>query len=116
MTDDQTGTREERLAVAGLGVAYWPSLAAAPTFAIMALLTPVLGGNAGYALLGRAGCFTAERNGPDVFAHERLRFRALAEAGLQDRSWTTSGRLELVFYKNTSEEANGENDERLHER
>ena len=44
MTDDQTGTREERLAVAGLGVAYWPSLAAAPTFAIMALLTPVLGG------------------------------------------------------------------------
>src|SRR5260370_5107910 len=34
---------------------------------------------AGYALLGRATCVTAERNGPDVLADERLPFGALAE-------------------------------------
>ena len=43
MNDHKTGTREERLAAAALGAADWLSLAAAPTFAIMALLTPVLG-------------------------------------------------------------------------
>jgi hypothetical protein len=39
MTDHKTGPREDRLAVAD-----WLALAAAPTFAIMALLTPVLSG------------------------------------------------------------------------
>src|ERR1700731_4977599 len=38
---------------------------------------------AGYALLGRATCVTARRNGPDVRADERLPFGALAEADLQ---------------------------------
>src|SRR5437868_14138499 len=38
-----------------------------------------------HALLGRARCVTAERNGPEVFADERLPFGALAEAGLQPR-------------------------------
>jgi hypothetical protein len=38
---------------------------------------------AGYALLGRARCVTADRNGPDVLAHECLPFGALAEADLQ---------------------------------
>jgi hypothetical protein len=44
MTDHRTGTREEWPAAAALGAADWLSLAAAPTFAIMSLLTPVLGG------------------------------------------------------------------------
>src|SRR5215211_4486762 len=38
---------------------------------------------AGHALLGRARCLAAERNGPDVLADERLPFGALAEAHLQ---------------------------------
>ena len=38
---------------AGLGAADWLSLAAAPTFAIMALLTGVPGPGAGHALRGR---------------------------------------------------------------
>src|ERR1700730_14745133 len=38
---------------------------------------------AGYALLGRARCVTAERNGPDVLADECLPFGAWAEADLQ---------------------------------
>jgi hypothetical protein len=33
----------------------------APTFVIMALLTDVLGGGPGYAVLDRAGCLSAER-------------------------------------------------------
>src|ERR1700736_4771733 len=35
---------------------------------------------AGYVLLGRARCVTAERNGPDVLADERLPFGALVKA------------------------------------
>src|ERR1700682_3911240 len=38
---------------------------------------------AGYALLGRARCVTAQRNGPDVLADECLPFGALAEADLR---------------------------------
>src|ERR1700746_1349119 len=38
---------------------------------------------AGYALLGHATCITAEWNGLDVHADERLPFGALAEADLQ---------------------------------
>jgi hypothetical protein len=37
---------------------------------------------AGYALLGRAWCVTAERNGPNVRADERIPFDALAETDL----------------------------------
>jgi hypothetical protein len=44
MTTHTIGTREERLAPAARGAADWVCLAAAPTFAIMALLTGVLGG------------------------------------------------------------------------
>ena len=47
MTAHRTGTREEcpeSADVAALGVADWLGFAAAPTFAIMALLTAVLGG------------------------------------------------------------------------
>jgi len=42
MTTHRTGTRAERLAARG--AADWLSLAAAPTFAVMALLTGALGG------------------------------------------------------------------------
>jgi hypothetical protein len=69
----------------------WLSLAAAPTFPIMALLTGVLGGGQQYAVLGRAGCLTAERNGPDVFADERFPFGALAKAALQPAKWYPLG-------------------------
>ena len=44
MTTHTIGTREEQPAAAALGAADWVYLAAAPTFAIMALLTGVLGG------------------------------------------------------------------------
>ncbi len=44
MTDDKPGIRDGRLVGAALGAADWLSLAAAPTFAIMALLTGVFGG------------------------------------------------------------------------
>src|SRR5215467_2914370 len=44
MTTHTIGTREEWHAVAVLGAADWICLAAAPTFAVMALFTGVLGG------------------------------------------------------------------------
>jgi len=44
MTTRAIGTRERRLAAAVLGVAEWLCLAAAPTFAIMALASVFLGG------------------------------------------------------------------------
>jgi hypothetical protein len=44
MTTYAIGTREDRLAPTALGAAHWLCLAAAPTFAIMALLTAVRGG------------------------------------------------------------------------
>jgi len=43
MTTDLTATCERRFASAALGAADWISLAAAPTFAMMALLTVILG-------------------------------------------------------------------------
>ena len=67
---------------ATIGAADWLYLAAAPTFAIMALLT-VRWRIAGYALLGRAGRVAAWRNGPNVPADERLPSGALAETLLQ---------------------------------
>jgi hypothetical protein len=44
MTTHTIGTREEWFAAATLGTADWLCFAAAPTFAIMALLIGVLGG------------------------------------------------------------------------
>ncbi|HEV3186193.1 MAG TPA: hypothetical protein VGZ49_15000 [Xanthobacteraceae bacterium] len=44
MSTHAIGTCQERLPAAGLRVPEWLSLAAAPTFALMALLTGVLGG------------------------------------------------------------------------
>jgi hypothetical protein len=43
MTTHTIGAREDWLAPAALGAANWVCLAAAPTFAIMALITGVLG-------------------------------------------------------------------------
>ena len=73
--------RRENGNAAAIGAADWLHLAAAPTFAIMALLTAVLGGGSLDALCSK--CVTAERNGPDVLADERLPFGALAEADRQ---------------------------------
>ena len=80
---DETGRRSD---AAALGAAGWLGLAAAPTFAVMALLTCVSGGRRGHDVLGRAWCVTAERNGPDVRADERIPFGALAETDLRRRS------------------------------
>ena len=46
MTTHTIGRREEWLAAAAVGAPNWLCLAAAPTFAIMALLTAVRGGGA----------------------------------------------------------------------
>jgi hypothetical protein len=60
-------SRDDEGAAAALGIAKWLCLAATPTFAIMALMTGVLGGGPdGYALLDRAWVST-DRNGPDVY-------------------------------------------------
>ena len=68
----------------GRGAVHWLGLAAAPTFAIMALLTGCSRRRrAGCALLGGARCVTAERNGPDVPADDCLPFGAVAEADLR---------------------------------
>jgi hypothetical protein len=58
----------------------WLSLAAAPTYHGAAHCSRWR--RAGYAVLGRASCVTAERDGPDVRADERVSFGALAEADL----------------------------------
>jgi hypothetical protein len=57
VTTHTIGTREERLAARG--AADWICLAAAPTFAIMALLTGVLGGGPQDML-----CATAQDGSP----------------------------------------------------
>lgn len=44
MTTHMTGTRDAQRAAVALGIADWLSLAAAPTFATMALLTAMPGG------------------------------------------------------------------------
>jgi hypothetical protein len=68
-----------------LGAADRLGLAAAPTFAMMALQTAPLGGGSADMLCHYAGSVAAERNGPDVPVNERLDerlpFGALAEAG-----------------------------------
>ena len=83
MTTRAIGTPEKRPATAASGAADWVCLAAAPTFAVMALLTGVLGGGQQEYVLRCASCVTARRNGLDVHADERLPFGALAEADLQ---------------------------------
>ncbi len=65
-----------------LGAADWLLLAAAPTFAIMALVTGLLSGPRGHALLGRSASVPLKRNGPNVLADGRLSFCILAEADL----------------------------------
>jgi hypothetical protein len=54
MTTHTIGTREQWLPVAALGVADWLRFTAAPTFAIMALLTSVLGGGSQVMLCSTA--------------------------------------------------------------
>jgi hypothetical protein len=100
--------RHESGNAAALGAADWLCLAAAPTFAIMALLTGVLGGGAnGDHLFDRARCDTADRNGPDVCAHERLPFGALAEADRQPTKQRTPILTGVIAEKhNTKEQAN----------
>ena len=69
---------------AGHGAADWLSLAAAPTFAFMALLTAVPGGGPLEMLCSAApGASPFTRNGAHVPADERLPSGALAEADLQ---------------------------------
>jgi hypothetical protein len=63
------------------GVVGWLSLAAAPTFAVMALTTGILGGSPGN-MICPAGHASLLVGGPDVLADERLSFAALAEADL----------------------------------
>ena len=53
------GTPEKRPATAALGAADWVCLAAAPTFAVMALLTGVLGG-------GQQNMFCAAQDAPPL--------------------------------------------------
>jgi hypothetical protein len=55
------------------GAADW-LVAAAPTFAVMALLTGTSSGLIRRALPGGCRCIAAERNGGDVSADERLPF------------------------------------------
>jgi hypothetical protein len=42
-------------------------------------------------VLGRAGCLTAERDGPYIFADERVPFGALAKAALRPAKWYPLG-------------------------
>jgi hypothetical protein len=64
--------RAESGHAAAFRVVDWLGLAAAPTFAIMALLTGVLDGRAGYPLHGNAASVAACRNDPYVPVDERL--------------------------------------------
>ena len=69
-------------AAATLGIAKWLCLAATPTFAIMALVTGVLGGGPMDMLCSAGHGVSADRNGPNVHADVRLPFGALAEVDL----------------------------------
>ena len=80
---EDAGARAGNVDATGRGAVRWLSLAAAPTFAIMALLTGVLGTGPSDVLCSAAhDASTAERNGPDVPADERLSFGPLAEADI----------------------------------
>src|SRR5262245_60861011 len=72
---------EEPLAPAALGAGDWLCLAAAPTFAIMALLTGVLGGGPQDMLCAAASPLSGMI--PMYPVDERLSCGALAEADLQ---------------------------------
>ena len=80
-------------AAAALGIAKWLCLAATPTFAIMALMTGVLGGGP-MDMLCRAWV-SADRNGPDVHADECLPFGALAEADFRPTKRRPTGLTQL---------------------
>jgi len=79
-----------------LGAADFLSLAAAPTFRLMALLACIFSGD---VLHGRAGRLAAQRQGADVPAGERLPFGALAEAAVARLRQEGEGavRQELIF-------------------
>ena len=73
--------RHENGSAPATGAADWLYLAAAPTFAIMALLTAVAWWRIA-AVFDRKRV-TTDRNGPDVLADERLSSAALVEADLR---------------------------------
>jgi hypothetical protein len=108
MTDHKTGPRDKRLAAATLGAADWLSLAAAPTFAITALLTPVLGGT------------------PDILcsaAHDASPLSGMVPmyllmSALHSAPWLKLvSRINLASWKlGTADITHGENDDRLYER
>ncbi len=72
--------------VSTIGTPHWLSLAAAPTFGIMALLTAPPPAVPIPICSAAQEPFTAQRNGPHVPAHERLSFRSLVEASLRQRN------------------------------
>jgi len=74
---------DENANAAALGAADWLSLAAAPTFAIMALLTGALDGGPADMLCSAARASPLSGMVPDVLADERLPFGGMAEADLQ---------------------------------
>ena len=78
-----SGGQATRRNDAALRVADGLALAASPTFAIMALLTGVLGGGPA-DMLCSAASIAAERNGDHVSSDERLPRRPLAEAAPRD--------------------------------
>lgn len=85
MATHATGTREEWLADGGtarLGTADWLSLAAAPVFAAMALLTGVVERGMPDILCSAQGGSPLAGMVPDVPADERLPLGAMAETDL----------------------------------
>ena len=62
-------------------LARWLGLAATPTFAIMAVLTAMLGGGPADMLCAAGHGSVLERDGADVSADERVSFGGVAEAG-----------------------------------
>ena len=89
--------RSENGNAAATGAADFLYLAAAPTFATMALLTWVLGGGSADALCSIAGTSPLSGNGPDVPADECVPHCALAEADVQPRRGCTSVQILTPF-------------------
>lgn len=78
--NQRAGGCARNLNVTLLRAANWLRIAAAPTFAVMALLVAVVGGSSQYAVRRGTRCVTFVRNGCDVLADERLSFGVLAYA------------------------------------
>ncbi len=77
--------------VAARHLARWLALAATPTFAIMAVLTAVLGGPADMLCAAGYGS-VLERDGADVSADERVSFSGVAEADRGAAAGAVSGK------------------------